>query len=87
MQPAKKQSCIIKRCANARADGHEHCWKHLHENSHAMRMTADMQSSIRSRCCDKPCTAGEKHDSGNQYCSGCKQACYWTSPSGLKRSA
>lgn len=31
-----------------------------------------------SKCCSSDVRLGEQHESGNKYCTGCGEGCYWS---------
>ncbi|MDD3896554.1 MAG: hypothetical protein PHU04_01755 [Candidatus Peribacteraceae bacterium] len=73
--PKKHEFCTVKGCGKA-TNGRQYCEKHLSVESRR-KLSQAQQTSIRSACCNARCTSGKAHESGEQYCSKCKQPCYW----------
>lgn len=58
----------------------------MHGRHHAVHTTLAerrklpdaLRATIRSICCGAKCVSGLPHESGEQYCTKCKQPCCWT---------
>ncbi len=56
--------------------GKPYCPQHM-SLSARRKLPEGLHANIRSGCCDAKCVIGEAHDSGEQYCTECKQPCNW----------
>jgi hypothetical protein len=71
----KQVICSVKDCTNE-GKGRQYCEKHSTAEARR-KMTKNRQTNIISGCCDAKCVVGEVHDTGEQYCTKCKQPCVW----------
>lgn len=69
------ENCPIKGCGK-KTNGKPYCPQHATVTQRRV-MPGNMQLQIRSSCCDAKCIKGAAHDSGEQYCTKCKEPCHW----------
>ncbi|NOS66824.1 MAG: hypothetical protein HOO67_00430 [Candidatus Peribacteraceae bacterium] len=81
-----RENCPINGCGKP-TKGKPYCPKHM-AIGERRKLPNDLRARILSGCCNAPCVSGEQHDSGEQYCTKCKEACNWKAgPSGASKSA
>lgn len=76
MMHSQKKTCEAEECALKQVRGKVYCIKHLQTHG-KQKMTKETQTLLRSNCCNAPCTVGEKHEYGEQYCNKCSHTCIW----------
>lgn len=82
-RPLLHTKCTIKNCSGKHvAKGL--CGKHYQQyrTEHMMSMPR-RKNTLLSVCCSKEIYEGPAHDYGKQYCSKCKEPCYWKSSTPL----
>ena len=81
MYTTKYKACIVDGCGK-QSHGKAYCDKHLIEFKRGKKPVAvisdERKALMRSSCCGTVCTAGARHEYGEQYCKKCGQPCMWT---------
>lgn len=67
--------CPIKECGKP-TKGKPYCPQHM-AIGERRKLPGQMRANIRSGCCEAKCISGAAHDSGEQYCTKCKEPCNW----------
>ncbi|MEK7591038.1 MAG: hypothetical protein AAB489_02415 [Patescibacteria group bacterium] len=44
------------------------------------KLSETLSILIRSHCHNAKCVSGEAHESGEQYCTECREPCCWKNP-------
>ena len=74
----KHESCPVKGCGKP-SKGKPYCPEHMTVEKRR-KLNSDLSAIIRSHCHDAKCFSGAPHDTGEQYCSKCKEPCCWKAP-------